>query len=173
MPRKLLKRWSPDPSKLRKLASLKLLGKLLDDPNLFHLNRHSVSVAFFAGVFLSFVPIIPGQTFMAACAAFLLRCNLPITVMLIWITNPVTIPFIFYGTYKLGAWMIGDAHTPVPFEISWEWLQTVFPTIWQPLLLGSLTTGFVCGGLSYLLIQGLWRWHVSERWKARRHARKK
>lgn len=171
MPRKLLKKWSPDPNKIRRAPGLGFLGRLLDDPNLFHLNRHSVSVAVAAGVFLSFVPF-PGQTVMAACAAFLLRCNLPIAVMLIWISNPVTIPFIFYATYQLGAWMLGDAYTRVPFDLSWDWLITIFPTIWKPVLLGCLTAGVLSSAMSYIVVQMFWRWHVLDKWQARKQIRK-
>lgn len=146
------------------------MGKLLDDPNLFHLNRYSVSVAFFAGIFLSFVPI-PGQIIMASLAALTLRCNLPITVALIWISNPITIPFIFYGTYKLGIWMLGREHSEFHFELSWQWLTTTFPDMWEPLVLGCLTTGLVCGALGYFIVHWFWRWHVIDRWKERKRKR--
>lgn len=171
MPRKLLRRWSPDPQKIRNAPGVRLLGKLLDDPNLFHLNRHSVSVAFFVGIFVGFLPI-PGQIPLAALLALLLRCNLPISVTLVWISNPFTFPVIFYGTYKLGAWMLGEKHEPFTFELSWQWLTTGFPAIWQPLMLGSVAAGLFFGTLFYFLVRWGWRWHVIDRWKQRRDSRR-
>lgn len=167
MPRKLFKRWSPDPHKVRTTPGLRILGKLLDDPNLFHLNRHSVSVAFFFGIFSSFIPF-PGQTFIAAGAAFAFRCNLPITIALIWISNPVTIPFIFYATFQLGLWMLGETQADFVFELSWHWVTNTLPSMWKPLLLGCIVSGLFFGSLGYLLIQWFWRWHVIDRWKKRK-----
>ena len=167
MPRKIFKRWSPDPHKIRSTPALKFLGVLLHDPNLFHLNRHSVSVAFFVGLFIAFLPI-PGQIPLAAIGAFLFRCNLPIAVALVWISNPLTFPFIFYGTYKLGAWMLQKPYSKFSFELSWTWLKNDFLLIWEPMLLGCLMAGLFFGCVGYLAIQWIWRWHVVTRWRERR-----
>ena len=96
MARKFLKRFFPTPAAIKSNPALHFLGDLLHDPNLFHLNRHSVSVAFFVGIFVAFALPIPGQMAIAAVAALYFRCNLPISVALVWITNPLTIPFFFY-----------------------------------------------------------------------------
>ncbi|MFC6755273.1 DUF2062 domain-containing protein, partial [Halorubrum tibetense] len=89
MAKKLLKRWMPDPAKIRNHASLQFLGNVLHDPNLFHLNRTSVSRAFFVGIFICFLPI-PGQMGLAALCALWFRANLPISAALVWISNPIT-----------------------------------------------------------------------------------
>jgi len=52
---------------------------LIHDPNLFHINRHSLSAGVFVGLFIAFLPI-PGQVLVAAFMAWKLRCNLPIAV---------------------------------------------------------------------------------------------
>ena len=170
MPRKIFKRLFPNPHNIRNYPGLRFLGTLLHDPNLFHMNRHSVSEAFFLGLFLAFLPF-PGQIPLAAIGALLLRCNLPIAFALVWITNPFTFPFIFYACYKLGIWILGVPHHPVHFTLTWDWLQNNFLPIWPPLMLGCLICSlfFSCAG--YLLIQWSWRWHTSKRWKAR-HARR-
>lgn len=167
MPRKLFKRWSPDPHKIRNAPGMRFFGKLLDDPNLFHLNRHSVSVACFVGLFVCFLPI-PGQILLATAAALFFRCNLPIAIALVWISNPLTFPFIFYGAYELGSWMLDRQGDRFTFELSWRWFTTGFPAIWEPLVLGCLTASIFFGTLSYGLVQWFWRWHVLDRWKERR-----
>lgn len=166
MPKKLFKRWSPDQAKMRENPAFKFLGVLLHDPNLFHLNRHSVSVAFFVGLFIAFLPI-PGQVPLAAFAAVLFRCNLPIAITLVWISNPLTFPIIFLGTYILGARVLQLPPRKFDFDLSWQWFAEVFPLYWQPLLVGSVIASTFFGAVGFLTIQWLWRWQVSKRWKNR------
>jgi len=171
MPKKLFKRWAPDPHKIRTNPALKFLGVLLHDPNLFHLNRHSVSVAFFVGLFIAFLPI-PGHIPLAALSALLFRCNLPIAVALVWISNPLTIPFIFYAAYKVGAAILNTPVGNQSFAFTWTWLRDELPRIWQPLLLGSLLASLLFSCLGYLSIQWFWRWHIVSKWKQRRQKRR-
>ncbi|TQV81335.1 DUF2062 domain-containing protein [Exilibacterium tricleocarpae] len=170
MARKLLKRWMPDPTNVKKNPSLHFLGDLRHDPNLFHLNRHSVSVAFFVGVFCAFLPI-PGQMPIAAIAALLVRCNLPLAVALVWISNPVTIPPIFFATYELGRWILQTPEIQFSIELSWEWVTTKLVKLWQPLLVGSLLSGIFFGTLGYVTMQLFWRWHVVSNWRKRQQMR--
>jgi len=171
MPRSLIKRWIPDTHNIGSYPGLRFLGSLRHDPNLFHLNRHSVSEAFFLGLFIAFLPI-PGQVPLAAFGALLLRCNLPISMALVWVTNPFTFPFVFYGCYKLGVWILNIPHNPVSFSLSWEWLQNNFLPIWPPLVLGCLICALFFSCLGYLIIQWTWRWHITQKWNARKAHRK-
>lgn len=174
MPRKIFKRWTPDPHKIRHNPGLKFLGVLLHDPNLFHLNRHSVSVAFFVGLFIAFLPF-PGQVPLAALGALLFRCNLPISVALVWISNPLTFPIIFLGAYSFGSSILQLPERNFSFELSWSWLQSEFLVIWQPLLLGCLLASLFFGCLGYVVMQWTWRWNVVKKWEKRklRNAQKK
>ncbi|GAB2900875.1 DUF2062 domain-containing protein [Microbulbifer echini] len=166
MPKSIIRRWLPSPEEIRAKNGLKFLGTLLHDPNLFHLNRHSVSVAFAVGVFTSFLPL-PGQMVIAALLALWLRCNLPLSIILVWISNPVTMPAIFYSTYKLGAWILGAPPVDFNIELSWEWLTGEVGKIWMPLFIGSLLAGIFFATLAYFSMRALWRWHVVKRWKLR------
>lgn len=174
MPKKFIKRWMPDHEKIRSHPHLnKVFGKLLHDPNLLHLNRRSVAGAFFVGLFMAFVPL-PTQMLFAAAAAIFLRVNLPISVGLVWLTNPFTMPPIFYFCYKVGAWIL---HTPVTkhtFALSWNWIQTELGAIWQPFLLGCFICGLSSAVLGWVAIRIIWRCHVVIHWNARkqRHATK-
>lgn len=166
MPKSIIRRWLPTPEQVRAKSGLKFLGALLHDPNLFHLNRHSVSVAFAVGVFTSFLPV-PGQMIIAALLALWFRCNLPLSVILVWISNPITMPAMFYSTYKLGAWILGTPPLDFRIELSWEWLTSEVGKIWLPLFFGSLLSGIFFAAVSYFTMQALWRWHVIKRWKIR------
>lgn len=170
MPKKLIRKYLPDPALLREHKYLRLFGRLIHDPNLFHLNRRSVSGGFFVGMLCAFTPIFP-QMLTAAALAIVLRVNLPISVALVWITNPVTIPPIFYACYLLGVQLLGQEAQVKNFQMSSAWIESVFGQIWQPLLLGGLVCGLVFGVLSYLLIRLFWRWHILNQLASRRAKR--
>jgi len=170
MPKKLFKRFIPTPAAVKKHRSLGFLSHLLHDPYLFHLNKHSVSLAALVGVFCAFLPI-PGQMPVAAAIALWVRCNLPISIALVWISNPLTIPPIFFATYKFGSWILQTPPMESTIALSWEWLTQDFVHIWQPLLVGSLITAVVFSLLSYVAVQLFWRWHVVSQWRKRRQDR--
>jgi uncharacterized protein (DUF2062 family) len=169
MPRKLFKRYVPNPDLVKRNPRLRFLGPLLEDPNLFHLNRYSVSMAFLIGVFLAFFPL-PGQMALAALIAFWVRCNLPITVALVWITNPITITPIFFATYKLGSWLL-DTPPMVLETVTWDSLHTEIAKIWKPLLVGSLCAGSFFSLISYFLASYCWRLYVIYQWNHRKKKR--
>ena len=172
MPRKFLKKWMPNSEKIRAHPQLnKIFGKLLHDPNLLHLNRRSVSGAFFVGFFMAFVPL-PSQMIFAAGAAIWLRVNLPVSVGLVWVTNPITMPPIFYFAYKVGAWSLNVPVTRWNFELSWHWLATELAAKWEPFLLGCLISGIVAGISGFLLIRLVWRINVKRQWTARKKRRR-
>jgi len=131
-----------------------------------------VSVAFFWGIFVALLPI-PGQMPVAAVAALIFRCNLPIAVALVWITNPLTIPFFFFITYQIGRVILQAELLMVQPELSWHWLTSEFGQIWKPFLAGSLLSGVVLGAIGYFGMQLFWRWNVVRNWKKRQKIRMK
>lgn len=188
MARKLLKRFFPSPSDIKNNPALHFLGDLLHDPNLFHLNRHSVSVAFFWGFFIAMLPI-PGQMAVAAMAALFFHCNLPICAALVWITNPLTMPFFFYIAYEVGKFILRvDTDTAATaaavasmdfgslwdlivdnqYEAALNWLGNELGSLWKPFLLGSVVTGLALGALGYFGMQAYWRWHAVRAWNRRK-----
>jgi hypothetical protein len=161
----------PDQDKIRKHPHLnKIFGKLLHDPNLLHLNRRSVSGAFFVGLFMAFMPL-PTQMIFAAGVAIWLRVNLPLSVGLVWVTNPVTIPPIFYFAYKVGAWILNEPVKKLKFELTWEWIGAELVDKWEPFLLGCLVCGMVAGVSGYLLMRLVWRLFIVKQWLARKKQR--
>ena len=86
MPRKFLKRYLPTAADVRANRSLNFLGARLHDPNLWHLNRRSVSIAAAVGGFCAFIPL-PVQMPCAAIASLMLRCNMPLALALVWTSS--------------------------------------------------------------------------------------
>ncbi len=166
MPKKLAQRWMPNHKTIREHRSLRCFGCLLHDSALWHLSRHSLAKACFVGLFCAMLPI-PFQMIVAAAGAIWLRANLPISVALVWLTNPLTMPPIFYIAYKLGGWLLQLPEQDFHFEASWDWAMHSMLMIWQPFLLGCLVMGLLSGLLGYVAIHWSWRVTVMRRWKNR------
>lgn len=169
MPRKFFQRFMPDPHVIKNHKSLQIFGDLLHEPNLWHMNRRSIAGAFAVGLFFAWWPV-PFQMILAAAAAILFRTNLPLSVALVWITNPVTMPVMFYIAYLVGTWIIGVPQTEFIFELSMNWLLHELSTIWQPFLTGCLILAAISSTIGYIGIQILWRISISQR-RARRSRR--
>ncbi len=167
MPKKIFKKYMPDPEKLKKQKSLQFLGDRLHEPNLWHLNRRSVSLAFAVGLFAAWIPT-PGQMAIAAVAAFYFRANLPISVALVWITNPITMPAMFYFAYYIGVLLLGGDTPGADFEFSLESILSSLGDIGAPFLLGCLVLGIVSSLLGYFGISLYWRYNVSKQWRNRK-----
>lgn len=171
MPRRVLQRYLPHPETLRRQRSLRFMSHLIGHPSLWMLSRRSVANAFFVGLFCALLPI-PFQMAVAAFGAWGLRANLPLSVGLVWITNPLTMPLIFYGNYRLGAWLLDLPVQAAPERISTQWVAEQLLDILPALAAGSLVAALVTGLLGSLLIRLAWRWQVTRSWK-RRAARRR
>jgi len=144
------------------------LGKWLQNPAIWHLHRNSVSKAFLIGLFWMAIPI-PSQMIFAAITAIIFRAHLPLSVVLVWITNPLTITPIFYFNYLVGTYLLGhESAEAFHFELSLEWMMTTLGDLWLPLFLGSFVVGIVLGIIGYLTINLIWRLQVLKSWKNRR-----
>ncbi|PPD33574.1 MAG: ATP-binding protein [Methylomonas sp.] len=168
MAKKIIKKYLPDPEKIKSIKSLGFLGHRLHDPNLWHLNRRSVSMAFAVGLFFAWIPS-PTQMAMAAAGALYFRANLPISVALVWLTNPITMPPLFYFAYRIGLWLLGLPHFDGDFSV-----DTVFSSmadIGGPFLFGCLVLGIVSASLGYFGMRMFWRANIILHWNARKKAR--
>lgn len=168
VPRKLLKRLVPH-RRVREHPSLRLFGTAALHANLWHLNRRSVARAFAIGLFCALLPI-PGQMLVAAGLAILFAANLPLSVTLVWITNPLTIPPIFLTCYAVGRWILGNPPYPLEFRWNFEWIMDL-PAIALPLLVGSLVCGLLAALVGYAGASWFWRWYVVRIWRTRHKER--
>jgi len=168
MVKKYIKKYIPDHGKIKSNPQLnRIFGRLLHDPNLLHLNRHSVTGATFIGLFMAFMPI-PFQMIPAATFAIIFRVNLPISIALVWISNPITMPPIFYFSYLVGTWILGTELIEIEFHVTMEWFSTRLIEIWQPFLLGSIVVGLVIAIIGTISIRLLWRLHIISNLKKRK-----
>lgn len=62
----------------------------------------AIALGLAIGIFVAFSPTIGFQMIIAAFLASMVRANPAPAIMAVWITNPLTIPPIYAGTYYLG-----------------------------------------------------------------------
>jgi len=171
MPKRLIKKFTPNPQKIRDSKHLKIFGSLLLDQNLWHLNRRSFAGAIAVGLFVAFIPL-PGQMLISAALAIIFRVNIVIAVAMVWISNPITMPPMFYAAYSVGNLFFDIPIEAKATEFNIKTLVAELKHGWQPFLLGCFVLGSASSCLGYILARLYWRYSVIMHWFARRHKRK-
>lgn len=167
MSKKLIQRFIPDPDTLKKHPQLKYLGKTLQNPNLWFLNRRSVAGGVAIGLFCAWMPM-PFQMLLAAILAIIFSVNLPLSVALVWLSNPITMPPLFYGAYRLGAMLLHQPVMKFHFALSFEWLQSTIGTIAPALIVGCLILGVCSALIGYIAVRLIWRLNIVKKWSKRK-----
>ena len=165
--RGFFKRVLPEHHTFQQHEQLGVLGKILHDPNIFHLNRHSAAGGVAIGLFMAFMPV-PAQMVFAALLAVYFRVNLPLAVVFVWLSNPVTIPPLFFLSYKTGAFILQETPLQLQFEMSWGWLSGVLADIWDSLLVGCMVLGGTSAITGYIIVRLLWRMAIITKWEQRK-----
>ena len=155
-------------------------GRWLQHPNLWHLNRDSVSGAVAIGLFAGLVPG-PLQMLAAALLAIPLKKNLPVALLTTFYTNPLTIVPLYVLAFAYGKLLLGVTHHPstvVPFEWDWaHWIDSMVAlghwaaSLGPPLAVGLVALALTLAALGYAAVQIGWRLHVMLAWRRRRKSR--
>src|SRR5436190_21450061 len=123
MPRKFFRKHLPSREAIRTNRYIARFGTLLLHPNLWHVNRRSVSGGVAAGMFAGLVPgSNPVHFAFAALLAVAFRVNLPVAIAVTLYTNPFTIVPLYVIAYGIGALFAapdGPALSHAP-EIDWS-----------------------------------------------------
>jgi len=145
------KRYFPTKYQLKSYKSLRWIGHQLYDPVLWKWQRKRVAKAAAIGLFFAFIPL-PAQMLLAAICAVYFRANLPLSIMLVWISNPLTMPPIFYFCYVVGGRLLQQ-----PIQFNEPTLSEYLMNIWQPFMLGCVVLAS-CGALiGYVVVMVGWR----------------
>jgi len=149
---------------------LKPFEFLLTHPVYFSAGRRAVSGGIALGVFIGLLPV-PGQTALAIFGALMLRVNLPLAAVSVWISNPITFVPIFYFAYRIGAALLNIPPETIPAEPSIAWLSEEIALRWRPLAYGSLLMAISIASVSYLAVSTAWHILTVQRYR-RRHLNK-
>lgn len=116
-------------------------------------NERSLAAGFAVGVFFSFTPLVTLHMVLALIIAIVFRFNKVATMAGVWVNNPYTMPFVFYGCFRLGEWILGMQIPPPSFE-SYT-LKTVLMAAVPyaaPLFLGTTIVGLAAAAVAYVVV---------------------
>lgn len=127
------------------------------------------------GIFIGMTPTFGFQMAIAIFFAYLLKENRLAAILGVWVTNPVTAPFIYAAEYEVGRVMLGMERFDLPIEFTWKAYSDLGWEILFPMWTCSIVFGLIFGSLAYLttlkIIPVVKTWRVP-RWP-RRHWHKK
>ncbi|MDF1874447.1 DUF2062 domain-containing protein [Sulfurimonas sp. SAG-AH-194-I05] len=162
MIRKTLKKTSKHPKLDAFIKKYKIPKEYLSS------NRKMVSKAVFLGLFIAFIPM-PMQ--MLAVLAFMpfFKFNVPIALAMCWLSNPFTMPPMYYMEYMTGAFVLGTEIAPV--EMTLEWFSENIDAIFIPLYFGTFLYSVIGSVSGYLLVNYFWKSSVDRDKKLHRDER--
>ena len=72
-----------------------------------HGDPHYIALGMAIGVFVAMTPTIPFQTIIAVSLAYFLRDSKAAAALATWFNNPLTMPMLYYASYKAGGLLFG------------------------------------------------------------------
>ena len=131
-------------------------------------NRAMVSKAVLIGLFIAFIPM-PMQMLAVITMMPFFKFNVPIAISMCWLSNPFTMPPMYYMEYLTGSFILGNEIAPV--EMTLDWFSENLDNIFIPLYFGTLLYS-IFGSLSgYWLVNHFWRASVKRDRKLHRDER--
>ncbi len=118
------------------------------------INRRSVSRGLFVGIFIAFIPM-PFQMLAVLAVLPFFKFNVPIGLSMVWLSNPATMPFMYYMEYLTGNMLLMSKET-IAVELTMEWFQGHLDEIVVPLYVGALFYSVTVSSIIYYLATHLW-----------------
>ena len=162
MIRKTLKKTS----KHKKLRDF--IKKYKIPPEYLSTSRRMISRAVLIGLFIAFIPM-PMQ--MAAVLLFVpfVKFNVPVALAMCWLSNPVTMPPMYYMEYLTGSFLLGMK--PEPVQMTLEWFKNNLDNIFIPLYFGTAVYSIFGSLLAYFAVNYFWKLSVHRDRKLHRNER--
>ncbi|XOB61110.1 DUF2062 domain-containing protein [Campylobacterota bacterium DY0563] len=158
MPRKRLQKILPTHEKIKEQKLLKIFGNFLNKREIWSLNRKKVIGGVFIGIFVACLPM-PLQMVLASILAIFFNMNLPISFALIFISNPLTMPALFYFEYQIGKLLIKPEN---PIEFNFHSMYDNFEEIALCLWSGAIVVGLFSAVVCYVLVNFFWIYSVKK-----------
>jgi uncharacterized protein (DUF2062 family) len=159
------------PRLLKASASRRWFARHFLDKRVWKPTQHTFAGGVAVGLLVS-MQLLPMQMPVAAILAAVFRVNIPIAIVMCWLSNPVTMPALVPLEYALGKWVLSWISsvptTPFPRELphsfaeSWLALKEHAPVM----LFGGLLLGGALAPVGYAISYA--GWSRLEAWAQRR-----
>lgn len=134
---------------------------------------HEVAKGVALGIFIGMTPTLGFQMAIGVFFAWILKESKVAAALGVWITNPLTAPFIYALEYETGRAMLHMPHAALPQHLTYQALGQLGWEVIVPLCLGSLIWSVASWFVAYytcLRLTPLLRKVRIPRWP-RRHSR--
>lgn len=109
------------------------------------------------GIFIAFIPM-PIQMALVLVFMPFFKFNVPLGLAMCWLSNPFTMPPMYYMEYLTGSFLLGIK--PEPVEMTLEWFTNNMDNIFIPLYAVTLVYSVVASSLAFWLINHFWKGSV-------------
>jgi uncharacterized protein (DUF2062 family) len=134
-------------------------------------NRRMVTRGVAIGIFWGFIPM-PMQMLAVMATTPFIRFNVPIAISMVWLSNPFTMPPMYYMEYLTGNFLLGREDLD-DIELTMQWFTENFDNILVPLYTGTAFYSIVISSVVYVLLNRLWVWSVKNEQEQTKKIRKK
>ena len=115
---------------------------------------HYIAMGMAIGVFVGITPTMPFHTVIAVALAFILRGSKAAAAIGVWFGNPISAPFFYLGSYKIGMFIFGHS---APFDVKYE-------SVLELLKLGvDVTVAMVAGGIILGILPGFASYFITRK----------
>ncbi len=118
------------------------------------INRKSISRGVLIGLFWGFIPM-PMQMLAVLSVTPFIKFNVPIAISMVWLSNPITMPLMYYMEYQTGNFLLGNEGLE-NIELTLSWFSDNWNKILIPLYVGTIPYSLGVSTLIYFLINKLW-----------------
>jgi len=145
--KKIYNKYAPKEHHLKNTLLHKILGERIFEPALWKPTKKGIIWAFTLGTFIAFTPTVGGQMIIAGLIAVFFRINIPVSLLTVWISNPLTIIFIYSLEIKIGMSILGNEFGFHKIHSVEEFFQYIIP-----LSIGGAVLSVSMGIIAYILV---------------------
>jgi len=128
------------------------LQKIIQSFKELHGNPHYLALGMGIGVFVGMTPTFPLHTIISVPLAHIFRGSKRAALIGVWISNPLTLPFCYYISYKLGMLVLDKSS---PFRAlnltSLNDFLNLGLEVGGAMMLGGVILGVISGVFAYMI----------------------